>query len=393
MYKKIITFLAIVAAILFLLLCYVEKRGEDSVEKTNKGTTKTLFVFEKAALPSTPKEQIEAKVEHMTLEEKVGQMFLVRCPEENVLEDISTYHLGGYIFFARDFKEKTKAQVTEAIQGYQAASKIPMLMSVDEEGGQVNRISIYPQFRAVPFWSSRALYQEGGWDLIESDTEEKCELLASLGLNVNMAPVCDVTTDASAYVYERTFGSDGEKNGEYVSRVVKVMRDKKIGSVLKHFPGYGNNTDTHSGISYDTRPYTTFEESDFLPFQAGIAAGAGAVLVSHNIISSMDPDWPASLSKEVHEILRRDLDFRGVIMTDDLYMDAIRKYTGKQEAAVKAVLAGNDMLCCTDYRVQIPAVIAAVEEGIIPESLIDQAVLRILMWRYSLGLVTPESIS
>ena len=145
------------------------------------------------------------------------------------------------------------------------------------------------------------------------------------------------------------------------------MKENNVGSVLKHFPGYGNNKDTHSEIVYDDRDYESFAASDFLPFEAGIQSGADAVLVSHNIVKSMDPDRPASLSKKVHNILRETLNFDGVIMTDDLYMDAIQKYTGKQEAAVQAVLAGNDVLCCTDFDVQIPAVIKAVREGLIGE--------------------------
>ena len=104
----------------------------------------------------------------------------------------------------------------------------------------------------------------------------------------------------------------------------------------------------------------------------------------------MDPDRPASLSKKVHNILRETLNFDGVIMTDDLYMDAIQKYTGKQEAAVQAVLAGNDVLCCTDFDVQIPAVIKAVREGLIGESVIDRAVERVLLWKYDLGIWKPE---
>ena len=165
------------------------------------------------------------------------------------------------------------------------------------------------------------------------------------------------------------------------------MESQHMGSVLKHFPGYGGNADTHTGMVYDDRPFETFVSGDFLPFSAGIKAGADMVLVAHNIVNCMDSRYPASLSPRVHQILREDLGFDGVIVTDDLYMDGVRDFAGDEQAAVLAVQAGNDLLCCTDFETQIPAVLAAVEDGTIPESRIDQSVLRILKMKISLGLL------
>ena len=172
----------------------------------------------------------------------------------------------------------------------------------------------------------------------------------------------------------------------FVEETVSVMKENKVASVLKHFPGYGNNVDTHTGISYDKRDYEQFVSSDFIPFQSGINAGADIVLVSHNIVECMDSEYPASLSKKVHEILRNELGFTGAIITDDLYMDAIKEFSN-DEAAILAVQAGNDLLCCTDFEVQIPAVINAVKEGKISENRIDESVLRILNLKISLGLL------
>ncbi|MFR5640703.1 MAG: glycoside hydrolase family 3 N-terminal domain-containing protein [Butyricicoccus sp.] len=152
---------------------------------------------------------------------------------------------------------------------------------------------------------------------------------------------------------------DAEQTGEYVRTVVTQMVSDKTGMVLKHFPGYGNNADTHTGIAIDERPMDTFRQSDFLPFEAGIESGAQSVLVSHNVVNCMDADRPASLSAEVHRILREELGFDGVILTDDLIMDAIRDYTGGENAAVLAVQAGNDMLTSSDFVTQYNAVLAA----------------------------------
>lgn len=325
-------------------------------------------------------------LEGMTLEEKVGQMFLVRCPEEATAA-VSRYKVGGFVLFAREFEGETKETVRDKIASYQAESKVPMLISVDEEGGSVVRISKYREFRGSTFLSPRELYAVGGMERIAADTKEKAELLLSLGINVNLAPVCDISRNRNAFMYDRSFGGTAEETAEYVTAVTETAKEAGLGSVLKHFPGYGDNADTHEGIVYDTRSYELYTKNDFKPFLAGIEAGAGAVMVSHNIVQCMDTDLPASLSPEVHRILREELSFAGVILTDDLYMDAIQDFTGKEAAAVAAVLAGNDMLCCTDFTVQIPAVIGAVKEGRISEEQIDASVLRILKWKAELGVL------
>lgn len=342
---------------------------------------------EQAEEPDPIAARAQELLDGMTLEEKVGQMFIARCPETDAAQLAADYHLGGYILFGRDFKDKTAEQVTADIQSYQDAAEIPLLIAVDEEGGTVNRVSSNPNLRSSPFRSPQSLYSEGGLELVRSDAQEKCWLLESLGININFAPVCDVSQDPADFIYDRTLGRDAQETSQYVAAVVETMAEEGMGSVLKHFPGYGNNTDTHTGVAYDDRPYDTFLTSDFLPFQAGIAAGADMVLVSHNIVSAMDEASPASLSPEVHRVLREDLGFTGVIVTDDLVMDGVRDFAGDDEAAVLAVQAGNDLLCCTDFQTQVPAVLAAVESGEITEEQIDAAVLRVLTMKLRLGIL------
>lgn len=342
---------------------------------------------EQAEEPDPIAARAQELLDGMTLEEKVGQMFIARCPETDAAQLAADYHLGGYILFGRDFKDKTAEQVTADIQNYQDAAEIPLLIAVDEEGGTVNRVSSNPNLRSSPFRSPQSLYSEGGLELVRSDAQEKCRLLESLGININFAPVCDVSQDPADFIYDRTLGRDAQETSQYVAAVVETMAEEGMGSVLKHFPGYGNNTDTHTGVAYDDRPYDTFLTSDFLPFQAGIAAGADMVLVSHNIVSAMDEASPASLSPEVHRVLREDLGFTGVIVTDDLVMDGVRDFAGDDEAAVLAVQAGNDLLCCTDFQTQVPAVLAAVESGEITEEQIDAAVLRVLTMKLRLGIL------
>lgn len=323
----------------------------------------------------------------MTTEQKVGQMFLARCPEQQAAEKCAQYALGGYILFGRDFENKTPEEAKAGIAACQSASTVPMIIATDEEGGTVNRVSRYKQYRSNPFHSPSELYAEGGLDFIINDTAEKCRLLLSLGVNVNMAPVCDITTDPQAFMYNRSLRQDAETTSLYASVVASTCKSEGMGCVLKHFPGYGNAADTHTGGALDQRDLEEFYQNDFLPFKAGIDSGAGAVLVCHNTVTAMDSQNPASLSPEVHRILREELGFDGVIVTDDLYMEAITGILTPQQAAVSAVLAGNDLICCTEFELQVPAVIEAVSNGTISESRIDESVMRILLWKMDLGII------
>ena len=350
--------------------------------------------------PEDPEEAaLLALLEDMTLEEKTGQLFFVRVPAENALEDVTTYHLGGYLLFGRDTQGKTANELIQTIASYQdAADRIPLLIGVDEEGGTVVRVSSNPHLRSKKFSSPGKLWKEG-LDALLRETREKSILLKSLGFNVNLAPVADVSTNPRDFIYDRTTGMDAEETADYTARVTEAQSFYGLGSVLKHFPGYGNNKDTHTGVAVDERSMEKFLEQDFLPFQAGIAVEETvwpsgelrrlrpAVLVSHNIVNCMDPNLPASLSPEVHRILREDLDFDGVVMTDDLAMDAVKAYAAEGNVAVMSIQAGNDLVVTTDYRTQIPRVIQAVRDGALEEEAVDAACLRVLRWKLELGLL------
>lgn len=354
---------------------------------------------EEPAPPPAPTEEelaareIDDLLSSLTTEEKVGQLFFVRCPESGAAEDVSTYHLGGYLLFGRDFADKTADDVIQTIRSYQNAAAadtgIPLLIGADEEGGPVVRVSSNPHLRREKYPSPQKLLAQGGTEALTENTAEKDALLQGLGLNVNLAPVADVSTNSGDFIYDRTFGLDAEGTSDCVRAVVEQMSADHMGSVLKHFPGYGNNVDTHTGIAVDQRPLESFTSSDFLPFQAGMESGGGktAVLVSHNIMTAVDGDLPASLSPKVHGLLRTDLGFDGVVMTDDLAMDAVAAYSTDGAVAVMALQAGNDLIITTDYRTQIPKVLEAVENGTLSPDTIDTACRRVLTWKQNLGLL------
>ena len=337
--------------------------------------------------PTEAPDPVRLMLNGMSLEERVGQLFLARCSADTAVEDVQKYHLGGLVLFGDDFEGQTPDSMKQAIAAYQEAAEKPLLIAVDEEGGDVTRISRFPAFRDRRFCSLRKCYDRGGLEAVLTEEEEKCRLLSDLGINVNLGPVCDITTDADAFMYSRSLGQDSQTTADVAASIVNLMGAFRIGSVLKHFPGYGNNTDTHTGIAVDSRSLSELEAQDFIPFTAGIQAGCGAVMVGHIIAEAFDPELPASLSPAVHRYLREDLGFSGVIMTDDLVMQAITDQYGAGEAAVMAVLAGNDLLCSTEYSVQYEAVLQAVLDGRIDIDVLNRAVRNVLEWKISLGLL------
>ena len=337
-------------------------------------------------------ETAEKIMQDMSIEEKVGQMFLVRYPDSGVIEQIKNETPGGYILFGKDFDNETKESILEELTEEQEASKIGLIFGVDEEGGTVVRVSSHKAFRNSKFKSPQEIWKQGQLPAILEDSKEKSELLKSIGLNMNLAPVVDVPTKSSSFIYDRSYGRGAEKTATYTSELIKTMNEDNMISVMKHFPGYGDNEDTHTGIAVDERPYTTFETTDFLPFKSGIEAGGPCILVSHNIVKSMDENKPASLSENVHKILREDLNFSGIVMTDDLAMDAVKSYVENGEAAVQAVLAGNDMIISSDFVSQKQEILKAIKEKKINEDMINKAVRRIISMKIAYGIINTDDI-
>lgn len=329
----------------------------------------------------------QRKLVTMTLKEKVGQVFIFRCPESGAVKTAADYQPGGYCLMAENFKDKNVAQVQRMLQSYQSTSKTRMVLCCDEEGGTVVRISKYPALAASVFRSPQQVFNNSGMDGIYSDTVKKAKLFKTLGLNLNLAPVCDVSTNSSDFIYDRSFGKSADKTAGFVATSVKAYSSQNVSCTLKHFPGYGNNKDTHTGIAYDKRSYSVFTSADFLPFTAGIDAGAQCVMVSHTIVNSMDAKNPASLSPKVHSILRKELGFTGIIMTDDLSMDAIPNFTGGKNPSIAAFNAGNDILLSSNTAADFNALYAAVQNGNVSETRLNESVARILAWKYKMGIL------
>ena len=344
----------------------------------------------------------KAYMDGMTLEQKVGQCFLVHYSDKTYTDPdaeaayannmISKYQPGGIVVFKWNAQYQTPAAFKAKIAASAKKASTPLIWSVDEEGGNVVRFSGLTDYRSSAFASPQALKASGGLDAVKTDTKEKAAFLKDLDMNTNLAPVADVAT--SGYIAARTYGGDGVENAGYVETVVKEAADNGLGSSLKHFPGYGGtSSNTHEGFAINSLSMEELLYNDLLPFRAGIAAGNPMLMVTHNTYEAIDAENPASLSPAVYKLAREELGFSGLIITDDLGMKAITDFSGSVNASTRALLAGADMALTANPAGEIPATIARVKDGTLPESLIDEHVLRILCYKIDQGLLTVDTAS
>ncbi len=328
------------------------------------------------------------ELENMTLEEKIGQLFLVQYPGKSTTEkEISKYCPGGYILFAKDVKNESKESLTNLISEFQDEAKHNMFFAVDEEGGPVVRVSAYSQYRNKPYEAVRKIYDKGGMDAVIEDSHDKNEFLKSFGFNMNLTPVVDIPTNSKSYMYSRAISIDEEIVSEFASKVIAKMNEDNVVASMKHFPGYGDNVDTHTGIAVDERTLEDFNNKDLKPFIAGIENDVPTIMVNHNIIKEVDDQKPASISKPVHDILRNDLGFSGLIVTDSLSMDAIKQYVENGEAAAEAIIAGNDLIISATLETHVNEILKAMEEGRITEDQINTACKRVLACKMAYGII------
>jgi len=326
------------------------------------------------------------KLKTLSLDEKIGQLFLIRYPDTSTTakQILTSYYPSGFVFYEKDFQSKTKQDVINMINTLQNNTKIPLLTAVDEEGGKVVRISSNPNLADEKFKSPQELYQKGYFEEIRKDTIEKSRLLKELGINLNLAPVVDVSTNKNDYIYERSLGLGTELTSTYAKTVIQSSYKTGVSYTLKHFPGYGNNKDTHISTSIDNRSYEDILNNDIPPFKAGIDVGAEAVLISHNTVTSIDQENPASLSPKVHNILRGNLNFTGITISDDLSMNSVSNI---EDVTIKALLSGNNLIITSNYQESINSVKDAINTNYLDENYINKLVFHTLSWKYYKGLM------
>lgn len=338
---------------------------------------------------------IENNISNMTLEDKVAGLFIV-TPEaltgvgtatqagDGTRDALSEYAVGGLIYFDQNILDRE--QITEMLSSTVSMSKYPIFLAVDEEGGSVSRVAK----------SGIDVIQVGDMAQIgaSGDASQAYEAglnigtyLKELGFNLDFAPVADVAVSEDSALGDRSFGSDTQLVAEMVSNAVDGIEGTGVSSCLKHFPGLGDTTeDTHDGRVETTKTLDEMRESDFIPFKAGIDAGADFVMVSHVTVPAVGEDAvPSSLSRTIMtDVLRNELGFQGVIVTDALNMGAVSEYYTSEEAVIMAVDAGADMLLMPDdFVASYNALLAAVQEGTIPEERINESLRRIYRIKYA----------
>ncbi len=332
---------------------------------------------------------MDSLLSEMTLEQKLAQRMILTNEQDITAANLQLYQPGGVIFFESDFRGKKMETVRRRVDTLQSYMKLPLFVGVDEEGGQVSRLKTLAETDIPTFDSARELAVQGT-DEIFADTEEKMQYLKDMGINLNFAPVADVVENRDSYMYQRSAGGDAKEVASYVKTVLSAMEEQGVMGCMKHFPGYGDNVNTHTELAFDDRTLLEYESRDFLPFQEGIAAGADMIMVSHIIMQAVDDKNPASLSGGVHDILRDDVGFSGVIIADDLNMQAILKTMTIGEATVRAFVAGNDMIFSANFTESMKAAEAAVLNGELTEEQLDASVRRILRMKIDNGLIAVE---
>lgn len=385
-YKIILIFILLISGVSYLL---VKEYQQTDIKETNKKQTSTTEVKQtEQPKKKSSNEEITDYVDKLSAEEKVGQLFLIRIPEENVLSDIEKYNPSGVVIFSRDVEKETKVSFTDKINGFQKKSRIPLLVASDEEGGTVTRVSQNKDIVESPFKSPQEIYKKDGLEGLKKETKERSEKLKELGINVNLGPVADVSTEKDSFIYDRSLGLPTDETSLAIAAMVGVMNEEKIGNSLKHFPGYGDNKDSHTEIVYDDRKVADLRKNDWLPFEVGIRAGADSILMSHNILKDVDDKKPSSLSKPVHDVLRNDLNFSGVIITDDMDMAGLTDFTTQKEGALDAILSGNDLVMTSHYQEQIPFILEEMKKNDELKNRVDESVTRVIKWKYELGLLS-----
>lgn len=367
------------------------QRMSDSAQHGIEGTNLTELENRKRQERDREDEILTKWIEGMTTEQKLAQCMILTNEKDINAWNLQTYQPGGVIFFGVDFKGKTVEQVAARVKGLQQCMQVPLFVGVDEEGGQISRVKGLLDEGLPRFDSARELYAKGTKAVIE-DVEKKTALLERMGINLNFDPVADVVNDPVAYMYDRSASGDAEEAADYVKTVISVMKDQKIGSCLKHFPGYGNNANTHATFANDKKSLVTYRKQDFVPYRAGVAAGAEMIMVSHITMECVDRENLASLSGPVHTLLREELAFDGVVMADDLNMQAILMRMSLEEATGQALEAGNDMVFSADFAASMRGAKHALQSGQITETMLEDSVRRILRYKLHLGMLEEAAM-
>lgn len=356
-----------------------------------------------------PKHQVEKLLSSMSIEEKVAQLFVV-LPEQLVgnvshvtaageatREAINNRPVGGIVYLESNLvsPQQTKTMLQNVQKYSMDRLDLPMLLCLDEEGGQVTRLAGKAGFDLPVYDNMSVIGSQGDTEQAYQMGESIGQYLYDLGFNTDFAPVADVLTNPNNQVIRyRSFGSDPETVKDMTDAVSRGLASKKILATYKHFPGHGNTAaDTHAGYAYSNKTKEELYRCELIPFIQGIEDEVPFIMMGHiSLPNIVGDDTPASLSKTiVTDLLIDELGYKGIIITDALNMGAVSQQYSSAQAAVKALNAGVDMLLMpADFNTAYQGVLAAVQSGEISEERINESVKKILKTKMSMDIVRTE---
>jgi beta-N-acetylhexosaminidase len=340
------------------------------------------------------KDEIIRILQEMTLEEKIGQMVVIGFEgpriDDHVESMIREHQIGGLVLFERNIEDENQlASLIADLKAVNKDNRLPLFIAVDEEGGRISRL---PQ-GSPRFPSNKALGEQGDPDYSFTIGQEIGAALAAFGFNMNFAPVLDIFSNPQNEVIgDRSFGDNPEIVSKLGIAVMKGLQSQNIISVVKHFPGHGDTRmDSHIDLPVVEYNRKRLDDFEFVPFKEAIDSGVEAIMTAHIMYPELDPGKPVTMSRKILTgILRHDLGFRGLIITDDLEMGAITKNYALEEVALEAVLAGADiLLIChsSEHQEQVLSNLkAAVQNGELTMERIDESVGRIIRLKQKHGM-------
>lgn len=405
-YVTVVVMIAVVAAGIMLGVGYLTQSVREQNEEQQDKLDAMLATEETIQVPE-PEEQVvelteeqkldaiaNAVIEVMPLEDKVAGLFIV-TPEsitgvstaiqagEGTQKALAEYAVGGIVYFSKNIQ--SEEQIRQMIENTQLYTRYPLFIAVDEEGGSVSRVADAGIGTRVD--TAQAIGQTGDANNAYQAGSTIGGTLSGLGFNLDFAPVADLNSVENGVLGSRAYGSDAATVSPFVTSMMQGLADQKVTACLKHFPGIGSTTqDTHDGMASTDRSLEDFRANEFAVFQAGIDAGADMIMVGHISAPALTGDnTPCSMSSAVvTDILRNEMDFKGVIISDALNMSAISEYYESDVAAITALRAGCDMLLMPeDFEKAYNGVLQAVQDGTISEERINDSLRRIYRIKYA----------
>jgi beta-N-acetylhexosaminidase len=373
-----------VILVLIMLLSFIS--GCTIIDKINNETQEEPSKNQLSDKDMEPADLLMEKVNNMTLDEKIGQMFIVGVDGYNLSDStkslIENYKVGGFILFRNNVKDSHQLlQLLNSVKETNLTNKIPLFLSIDEEGGRVSRMP--NNFKKIP--SSKIIGQINNKDFSYKVGNTIAREIKSFGFNMDFAPVLDINSNPNNPVIgDRAFGSNHNIVTRLGIETMKGFQAEEVIPVVKHFPGHGDTSvDSHIGLPTVDNDLKRLESFELIPFEEAIKNKADAVMIAHILLPEIDKENPSSMSKVIiTDILRNKLDFNGVVITDDMTMGAIMENYNIGEATLKSVEAGTDIiLVCHGYDKEVEVINAlkdAVLKGKISEERIDESVYRIL---------------